>query len=162
MPSSRGSSQPRDQVQDSHVAGNSLPSEPPGKPRPGTTKGQYSKWNTRMNLSYSGHLCHQESLSDSPFGMSIRYTYGDLFLGDLFLRAKIISVHPLMNRCWMCVNAHICIYTYIYAIKNGRKYINNAYLLEMELYVIHIIFFNIMWFSPWNFYSEYKLFLNKN
>ena len=33
MPSSRGSSQPRDQTQVSHVAVTSLPSEPPGKPK---------------------------------------------------------------------------------------------------------------------------------
>ena len=33
MPSSRGSSQPRDQTQVSCIAGNSLPSEPPGKPK---------------------------------------------------------------------------------------------------------------------------------
>ena len=32
MPSSRGSSQPRDQTQVSHTAADSLPSEPPGKP----------------------------------------------------------------------------------------------------------------------------------
>ena len=32
MPSSRGSSQPRDQTPVSHIAGNSLPAEPPGKP----------------------------------------------------------------------------------------------------------------------------------
>ena len=32
MPSSRGSSQPRDQTPVSHIAGNSLPAEPTGKP----------------------------------------------------------------------------------------------------------------------------------
>ena len=33
MPSSRGSSQPTDQIQVSHMQANSLPSEPPGKPK---------------------------------------------------------------------------------------------------------------------------------
>ena len=33
MPSSRGSSKPSDQTQFSHVAGNSLLFEPPGKPK---------------------------------------------------------------------------------------------------------------------------------
>ena len=33
MPSSRGSSQPRDRTQVSHIALDSLPSEPPGKPK---------------------------------------------------------------------------------------------------------------------------------
>ena len=33
MPLSRGSSQPRDQTQVFHIAGDSLPSEPPGKPK---------------------------------------------------------------------------------------------------------------------------------
>ena len=35
MPSSRGSSQPRDPIQVSRIAGDSLPSDPPGKPRSG-------------------------------------------------------------------------------------------------------------------------------
>ena len=33
MPSSRGSSQPRDRTQVSHIEADSLPSEPPGKPK---------------------------------------------------------------------------------------------------------------------------------
>ena len=33
MPSSRGSSQPRDRTHISHIAGRALPSEPPGKPK---------------------------------------------------------------------------------------------------------------------------------
>ena len=33
MPSSRGPSQPKDRTQVSHIAGNSLPAEPPGKPK---------------------------------------------------------------------------------------------------------------------------------
>ena len=33
MPFSRGSSQPRDQTQVSHIAEDSLPAEPPGKPK---------------------------------------------------------------------------------------------------------------------------------
>ena len=39
IPFSRGSSQPRDQTQVSHFAGDSLPSEPSGKPKPVSTKG---------------------------------------------------------------------------------------------------------------------------
>ena len=39
IPFSRGSSQPRDQTQVSHFEGDSLPSEPPGKPKPVSTKG---------------------------------------------------------------------------------------------------------------------------
>ena len=39
IPFSRGSSQSRDQTQVSHFAGDSLPSEPPGTPKPVRAKG---------------------------------------------------------------------------------------------------------------------------
>ena len=39
IPFSRGSSQSRDQTQVSHFAGDSLPSEPPGTPKPVGAKG---------------------------------------------------------------------------------------------------------------------------
>jgi len=52
MPSSRGSSQPRDQTQVSHIGGrsstllaDSLPSELPGKPTLGINKGYRGKYN---------------------------------------------------------------------------------------------------------------------
>ena len=42
FPFSRGSSQPRDQTQVSHIAGGFLPAEPQGKPKMGTIKDRNS------------------------------------------------------------------------------------------------------------------------
>ena len=95
MPSSRASSQPRDLTQVSHIAGNSLPSEPQGKPKNtgvsnlSLLQGIFTTQESNQSLLHCRWILYQLRYQGSP------------------LSIPIVNMLQISHACWLIATVSI-------------------------------------------------------
>ena len=104
MPSSRGSSQPRDQTRASHIAGNSFPAEPPGKPMRSVWLLFEKAWFNHLLVLQSQHLWLKCTLPFQVKAKPLLPSTGQALQDTWWLRSQ-----EMERQYWpACTSVHHC------------------------------------------------------